>query len=410
MGKPLWPADPPPPSGKVRSDALEVEVGIVGAGIHGAALARELTLRGVSCALVDKGAVGGGTSRWSTKLFHGGIRYLATGDIRQMREGLRERATWVRIAPRRCRWDAFWMPHVGALEGLAHRLGIGLYDHWGSDRPGWPQGLHLGGVPRKAFEADPRARGGPFRGAVAYADLLTWDREVVLDLAASSTAQVLDFHEVEGWTDASDRLEAARVRDRRDGAARTVRAGQWVFALGPWTDRALENWFREGSRRLRLSAGIHLWLDPVAGCARPWAMRRPGGRILFAIPRDGLMQVGTTEREVDAGWVPMVPAEKEELYGSLEACMPAIPWRSLPVRREELGVRPLLAGQGSTARLGREAVLERHPRFGNLRLVLGGKLTTARLLMHQLATELTGTACPASATQPLVQAQTLESC
>jgi glycerol-3-phosphate dehydrogenase len=82
--------------------------------------------------------------------------------------------------------------------------------------------------------------------------------------------------------------------------------------------------------------------------------------------------------------------------------MPDIHWRALPVRRVELGVRPLLAGRGgSTARLHREAVLERHPRFGNLRLVLGGKLTTARQLMHQLATELTGQACPASAREPL---------
>jgi glycerol-3-phosphate dehydrogenase len=116
------------------------------------------------------------------------------------------------------------------------------------------------------------------------------------------------------------------------------------------------------------------------------------------------MQVGTTEREVDDGWAPIAPAEREELYAALEQCLPAIPWRTLTVHREELGVRPLLAGRGSTARLAREAVLERHPRFGNLRLVLGGKLTTARQLMDQLATELTGQACPASAVEPLAVA------
>jgi glycerol-3-phosphate dehydrogenase len=388
----------------VHPTALHVDVGIVGAGIHGAALARELTLRDVRCGLIDAGAVGGGTSQGSTKLLHGGIRYLATGDIRQMREGLAERATWVRIAPWRCRWEAFWMPHEGLLAGLSHRIGIGLYDHWGADRPDWPEDLRLGTVPRADFKADPRSRGGPFRGAVAYADLLTWDRELVRDLAASSAALMLDFHQVEGWSDHAGRLETARVRDRRDGTERTVTAGQWVFALGPWTDRALGGWFQEDSRRLRLSAGIHLWLDPVAGCERPWAMRRPGGRILFAIPRDGLMQVGTTEREVDDGWAPIAPAEREELYAALEQCLPAIPWRTLTVHREELGVRPLLAGRGSTARLAREAVLERHPRFGNLRLVLGGKLTTARQLMDQLATELTGQACPASAVEPLAVA------
>ncbi len=130
-------------------------------------------------------------------------------------------------------------------------------------------------------------------------------------------------------------------------------------------------------------------------------MRRPKGRILFAIPRDGMLQVGTTEREVDAGWVPIADSEREELYLGLETCMPAIPWRTLPVRKEELGVRPLMGGKGSTASLRREAMVETHPRFANLRLVLGGKLTTARLLMAHLATELTRTPCPESAIEPL---------
>ena len=402
MANPVWPEPAPARPARTHPAALQVEVGIVGAGIHGAALARELKLRGVSCALIDLGAVGGGTSQWSTKLFHGGIRYLVTGDLKQMREGLQERATFMRIAPHRCRWEAFWMPHEGRFEGLSHRIGIGLYDYWGSDRPGWP-GLELGGVPRRLFEKDPRAQGSPFRGAVAYADLLTWDRAVVNDLVASSDALVLDFHEVEGWTDRSGRLETATVRDRRDGTRGTVTARQWVFALGPWTDPAMRAWFQEDARRLRLSAGIHLWLDPIPGCERPWAMPRPHGRILFVIPRDGLLQVGTTEREVDDGWVPMVASEREELYGGLETCLPGIPWRALKVHREELGVRPLLGGGGSTARLRREAALEVHPRFGNLRLVLGGKLTTARRLMDELATELTGTPCPASTTTPLAR-------
>lgn len=398
-----WPESPSSVSAASHPPDLRVDVGIIGAGIHGAALARELALRNVTCALVDKGSVGGGTSRWSTKLFHGGIRYLVTGDIHQMKEGLRERAAWVRIAPHRCRWEAFWMPHEGFFEGLSHRFGIGLYDFWGSERPQWPPELKLGGVPRRLFEQDPRSQNGPFRGAVAYADCLTWDQDVVRDFIASTPAHVFDFHEVESWADEGGKLTTAVLRDRRDGTTRRLSAQRWVFALGPWTDEAMRGWFHEDSHRLRLSAGIHLWLDAIPGCERPWAMRRPKGRILFAIPRDGLMQVGTTEREVQAGWVPIADSEREELYHGLEACMPAIPWRKLKVHKEELGVRPLMGAHGATTRLSREAVLEQHPRFTNLRLVLGGKLTTARHLMDKLATELTGIACPASSTAPLVK-------
>jgi len=403
MSDSQWPAPPPLHGEGTRPlpAALEVEVAILGAGIHGAALSRELTLRGVSCALVDKGEVGGGTSQWSSQLLHGGIRYMLTGDIRQMREGLVERATWARIAPRRCRWEAFWMPHRFWVEGLAHRFGIGLYDHWGAERPGWPPGLRLGSVPGEAFGSDPRSMDGPFRGATAYADLMTWDRGLTKDLAASSEAVVLEFHEPENFETTEEGLHSVHLRDRRDGTLRHLRARQWVFALGPWTDGAMSRWFGDTRKRLRLSSGIHLWFDPVPGCERPWAIRRPKGRILFVIPRDGMLQVGTTEREVEDGWVPIVAAEREELFQALESRLPGVPWRQMPVRSEELGVRPLVASGGTTARLSREAILETHPRFQNLTLVLGGKLTTARALMDQLATNLTGMPCQASKTVPL---------
>ncbi|MBI4912182.1 MAG: FAD-dependent oxidoreductase [Acidobacteria bacterium] len=399
MASPPWPDSPAFP--RASPSGLEVDVAILGAGIHGAALARELSLRGVACALVDRGSVGGGTSQWSSQLLHGGIRYLLTGDIRPMREGLAERATWMRIAPLRCRWEAFWMPHRSWMEGLAHRLGIGLYDGWGRDRPAWPGALRLGAVPEQVFQSDPRARSGPFRGATAYADLLTWDRALTRDLAASSRAAILEGQEPEAWEEAAGKLRAVRLRDASDGSPRRLEARKWVCALGPWTDAALGRWFGDEAKRLRLSAGIHLWFDPLPGCERPWTLRRPGGRVLFVVPRDGLLQVGTTEREVAEGWVPIVEEEREELLAALEEGMPAVPWRRLPVRAEELGVRPLVRGTGGTAHLSREAVLERHPRFENLHLVLGGKLTSARLLMDHLATTLTGQACPASRTEPL---------
>jgi glycerol-3-phosphate dehydrogenase len=399
-GRPDWPQDPPSGGLDVR-ESVAVDVGIIGAGIHGAALARELSLRGCSTALVDRGGVGCGTSQWSSQLLHGGIRYLLIGDIRQMREGLQERAAWARIAPRRCWWESFWMPHRHPLEGLSHRFGIGLYDWWGRERPGWPAGLRLGAVPAGMFQADARSAGGPFCGATAYADLITRDQDLVRDLVASSAAVLLDFHEVEAWRAEGQLLRSAHLRDRRDGRSRRLSARKWVFSLGPWTDQAMRAWFQEESRRLRLSAGIHLWFPAVAGCERPWTIRRPGGRVLFVIPREGRLQVGTTEREVADGWTPIIAAEREELYQALERNIPAISWRRLPVLEEELGVRPLVRGSGLTARLSREAAIESHARWGNLSLVLGGKLTTARRLMEELATRMTGRSCPESCSLPL---------
>lgn len=288
------------------------------------------------------------------------------------------------------------MPHRQAWEGLANRFGIGLYDWWGRERPGWPSGLKLGAVPAGVFQADARSAGGPFCGATAYADLITRDQDLVRDLVASSAAVLLDFHEVEAWQTEGGSLVGARLRDRRDGRSRRLAAKRWVFSLGPWTDQAMREWFQEQSRRLRLSAGIHLWFPALAGCQRPWTIRRPGGRVLFVIPREGRLQVGTTEREVEQGWSPIIEAEREELYRALERYVPAISWRRLPVLEEELGVRPLVRGSGLTARLSRGALIESHARWSNLSLVLGGKLTTARRLMEELATRMTGRSCTRS--------------
>ncbi len=385
---------------------LEAEVAIFGGGIHGCALARELSLRDVDCALVDVGTLGGGTSQWSSQLLHGGIRYLLTGDLRQMREGLAERATWVRIAPERTRWEAFWMPHRW-WEALPHRIGIGLYDRWGAERPGWPEALELGGVPREAWAADPRSQGGPFSGAVAYADLLTWDRHLVRDLAASSRALRLEGHAVEGFELNGNRLATARLRDRLDGTPRRLRFKRAVFALGPWHDKAMASWFGETHLRLRLSSGIHLWFPSQPGCERPWALRRPGGRILFVIPRDGRLMVGTTEREIhsgEGGVVGIFPSEREELLKALVENLPGVPWRSLPILAEEVGVRPLVrpaADRTNTSGLSRDATLAPMPGVDNAHMVLGGKLTTARALRDRLATTLTGRACPESRTTPL---------
>ena len=100
---------------------------------------------------------------------------------------------------------------------------------------------------------------------------------------------------------------------------------------------------------------------------------------------------------------PLTKKDREDLYDGLYENFPAIDWKSLEIVREEIGVRPLLGGTGQTSSLSREASLEKYDKFSNVWLVLGGKLTTARALMANLAVEITGKECPASKTTPLVQ-------
>lgn len=249
-------------------------------------------------------------------------------------------------------------------------------------------------------------------GATAYADLLTWDRELTQDLAASSKAHILDFHELLSFEDQGGELQSANIQDLRDGQKRSLRARQWVMALGPWTDKTLQTWFKEDSQRLRLSSGIHLWLEGAPGLVRPWTLRRPNSRVLFVIPRDGRLLIGTTERKSSKG-SPPEHSEEEELYRALETYLPAIEWRKLKLLGIESAVRPLALlpnarkgdAKNATARMSREAILEKHPLFKNLHLGTWRQTHHGEGLMDQLATQITGQMCPESRTKMLVNDQ-----
>ena len=242
---------------RLASESFDVLV--VGGGATGAGIARDAALRGLSVALVDAGDFAGQTSSHSSKLIHGGLRYLQYGDLPLVFEGLRERRRLLSTAPHLCRPIEFVFPaYQGESPGLtALSAGVTLYNALALWRP--PATGHRLNA-HQVYEVAPRLRTAGLEGAQAYVDCQTDDArlvlENVLDALTAGAACASYVAVTELLRDRQGRFRGARVVDGEAGAAFEIRARLVVSATGPFTDG-----FLGGPRRLRPTLGVHLVLD-----------------------------------------------------------------------------------------------------------------------------------------------------
>jgi len=376
-----------------------VDVVVVGGGISGAGVALDAASRGLSVALLERRDLAHGTSRWSSKLVHGGLRYLQHGDVGLAWESAQERSRLMRvIAPHLVRPLPFLIPlHPGVGRGVGAKTQIGL-------RVG--DGLRIGArtsrrllPPARRISALEARRLAPalaeegLRGA-----LLSWDGQLEDDVrlvvavartAAAHGARILTYAGVTGLRE--DGVEAV---DAVTGAAFSVRARHVVVAAGVWTGEL------SPGVALRPSRGSHLLIpagrlgDPRAAVNVP--VPGPHGRWVFALPRaDGLVTIGLTDVAAD-GPIPDEPrpsAEEEaELLAHASAAL-EVDLGPDDVAGRYAGLRPLLAGGASaTADLSRRHAVLTDPATGALSLV-GGKLTTYRRMAQDVVDRLTDRAC-----------------
>jgi glycerol-3-phosphate dehydrogenase len=350
-----------------RFDLLVVGGGIVGAGVAAAASAHGLAL-----ALVDRGDFGGGTSSASSKLIHGGLRYLRLGDVGLVREAHQERRALMRVvAPHLVHRLPFLLPlyDVGPYRPWFVQSGILLYSTLARAR--------LNGLVdvERAKRMVPEIRTAGLRSCAFYADASTNDARLTLAnvrAAASAGATVLNYAEVVGIRGA----EGAEVEAA--GQSVRVEARAVVNASGPWVDhvRRLED--PDAPRSVRLSKGVHVLLDPGA----PWgvALTIPHDkvRVTFAVPWHGMLLLGTTDTLHEGGPGEAVCEEhdiEEVLDEAAVALDPALLRRDR-VRVAFAGLRVLPGGDGETAQARRETVYSRGP--SGMLSVAGGKLTTYR--------------------------------
>ncbi len=369
----------------------EVDVLVVGGGITGAGVALDAATRGLSVALVERGDLASGTSRWSSKLAHGGLRYLAKGDVGVAWESAAERAILAdRTAPHLIRALPMLVALLPEVSGTAARLiatGLRMGDVMrrgaGTKPTRLPRTRHIGAAEaQRWFPAlDPTG----LRGA-----LLSWDGQLeddarlVVALARTAAAHgALILPHVR-----AERLHAggAEVRDALGGGAFSLRARHVVNATGVWAGTLAPDVALRPSKGSHLLIGADRLGDPAAAVNVPV----PGhfGRFVFALPRpDGLVLVGLTDEPLPPGELPDVPevtAEEERFL--LDTINRALETHLTPddVIGRFAGLRPLLdCGDGATADVSRRHAVLGDP-MGGVLTVVGGKLTTYRRMAQDV--------------------------
>jgi glycerol-3-phosphate dehydrogenase len=371
--------------------AQPVDLLIIGGGITGAGIARDAALRGFRVALVDKGDFASGTSSHSSRLIHGGIRYLEHRDFRLVFEASRERRVLLRIAPHLVRPLPFLFPvYRGArVPAWKLRAGMWLYDALSAFRN---VKTHRWLSPKQVRRAEPALKDRGLTGAALYWDAQTDDARLVLatvQSAARTGALVANYAEVTSLLKPDGRVRGAVVRDVLSGETRTVRALVVVNAGGPWVDalRRLDD--PAAPPLLRPTKGAHVAVPRRRiGHERAITLFSPiDGRVMFVLPWGNLSYVGTTDTDADTSpdGVRVTADDVTYLLRSANAAFPEAHLAANDVVSVWAGLRPLL-GQDPTAS---PAQVSREHRVvesaQGLITIAGGKLTTYRVMARDVA-------------------------
>ncbi|MEU3045623.1 glycerol-3-phosphate dehydrogenase/oxidase [Streptomyces sp. NPDC006984] len=375
-----------------RAEALaamaehELDVLVVGAGVVGAGTALDAATRGLSTALVEARDWASGTSSRSSKLIHGGLRYLEMLDFALVREALKERGLLLdRLAPHLVRPVPFLYPlrHRGWERWYAGS-GVALYDAMSvSSGRGRGLPLHRHLSRRRALRAAPALRRDALVGALQYYDAQTDDARFVTALvrtAASYGAHVASRARVVGFLREGERVVGARVEDVEGGGTYEVRARQVVNATGVWTDDTQALIGERGQFHVRASKGIHLVVPKDRIHSTSGLILRTETSVLFVIPWGRHWIVGTTDTDwdLDKAHPAASSADIDYLLEQVNSVL-AVPLTRDDVQGVYAGLRPLLAGESdATSKLSREHTVA-HPVPG-LVVVAGGKYTTYRVM------------------------------
>jgi glycerol-3-phosphate dehydrogenase len=354
---------------------------VVGGGIVGAAIANEAAHAGLAVALVDRGDFGGATSSASSKLIHGGLRYLRLGDVGLVREAHNERRALMNVvAPHLVRRLPFLLPlyRGGPYRPLVVQTGITLYQTLARAR--------LNGLVdvERARRMVPPLRAEGLRSCGLYADAWTHDSRLCLaNVRAASEAGATVLNGAE-FVALSHKVAEVVI----DGDTVDVRARAVVNAAGPWVDHVRRIEDPRAGTSIRLSKGVHAVLEPVDPWSAALTIPHDRVRVSFAVPWEGMLLVGTTDTlyEGDPAEVTVEGADLDQVLAEAAVAVDAAHLARDRVRATFAGLRVLPGGDGATATARRETVFTR----GNegMLSVAGGKLTTYRRIAHDALAHL----------------------
>ncbi|WP_245513295.1 glycerol-3-phosphate dehydrogenase [Enterovirga rhinocerotis] len=377
----------------LEADIPLYDLAVIGGGINGAGIARDAAGRGLSVHLCEQGDLASATSSASTKLVHGGLRYLEHYEFRLVREALSEREVLWGMAPHIIWPLRFVLPHHRGLRpAWLLRLGLFLYDHIGG-RCRLPPTRTLD---LARDEAGAALKPGLFRRGFEYSDCWVDDARLVVLNARDAAARGAVIRTRTRAVAAERGSEAWRLtlEDARTGERSEVRARVLVNAAGPWADHVRADMLAiPGPPKVRLVQGSHIVVPRLFPHERCYIVQNADGRIVFAIPyeRDFTL-IGTTDR--DYAGDPASPTASEEEIAYL--CAVAGEYFAKPVRPEDVvwtysGVRPLYGEDGESAQeVTRDYVLalDRPEGAAPALTVYGGKITTYRRLAEEALDKL----------------------
>lgn len=373
-------------SGLARLRTRQLDVLVVGGGVVGAGIALDAATRGLSVAVVEAQDWASGTSSRSTKLIHGGLRYLQMLDFYLVREALKERGLLLtRLAPHLVTKMPFIYPlRHPVIERAYTSAGIALYDALA-----WTGG-HARGVPRqrqisrrRLYEDNPGLRPGVFAGGIEYYDAQMDDARFVVTLvrtAASLGAVALNRVSAVGIDREAGRVVGARLRDLERGEELTVRARSVILATGVWIEEAETLSGKEHPLRVQPSKGIHLVVPRRAVRLSSALVTQTERSFLFVIPWQDHWIIGTTDTpwEHDKARPVATSADIRYVLDHVNSVL-AEPIDPGDVEAVFAGLRPLIAAPaGDTTKISREHVVK-SPAPG-LVAISGGKYTTYRVM------------------------------
>ena len=365
---------------RLASETFDVVV--VGGGVVGAGTALDAATRGLRVALVEARDLASGTSSRSSKLFHGGLRYLEQLELGLVREALRERELMLtRIAPHLVKPVSFLYP-------LSHRLwerpytaaGLLMYDTMGGARsvPGQKHLTRAG-----ALRMFPALKRSALIGGIRYYDAQSDDARHTMTVgrtAAHYGAVVRTSTQVTGFLREADRISGVRVRDVEDGRETEVKANVVINCTGVWTDELQRLSGSRGRFRVRASKGVHIVVPRDRIVAESGLILRTEKSVLFVIPWRNHWIVGTTDTDwnLDLAHPAATKADIDYILNHVNTVL-ATPLTHDDIEGVYAGLRPLLAGESeSTSKLSREHAVARVA--PGLVAIAGGKYTTYRVM------------------------------
>ena len=358
------------------------DVAIIGGGASGLGIALDSASRGHKTILLEKNDFAKGTSSRSTKLVHGGVRYLQNGDISLVIEALRERGIMRKNAPHLVRDLSFVIPSYDWWSSPFYGIGLKVYDMMAGK---------LGLGPSTILNREetlkylPNVKKDGLRGGVIYHDGQFDDARMAVSLALTADqegATLLNYVEVTGLEKEKDMLTGIQITDCIDGSKKTIKAKVVVNATGVFSDQIIRMDQPEAKPMIRPSQGVHLVIDKsfLQGDHAIMVPHTTDGRVLFAVPWNGQVVVGTTDTPIDDALEEPIPMEEEIdfILENASAYMTKKPHRK-DVKSVFVGLRPLAATNNN-----KESTKEvsRHHKIivstSGLVSVLGGKWTTYR--------------------------------